>query len=278
MTATGVIDVPRASRPMPPGRQPAAALPPVRPAAAPRPAAARLHVEREQAPVWMRATGAVLLLVGTLSAGIVLGWPGSAPEVALVLPALLAMVVGPLVWSARTGVDVTPDAIVLRFRPLPSVTVRRDRIADVRLVDADVRTYGGIGLRVGRGWRAALLTPGPGIAVTDVRGRTWFVRTAHPEDALRALATDDPRHGQPRPGQPSPRTTPTRSGLIHGTGDSGQHRTGHPRIRRPMIEVRAPWHRCRHIAVDTPSPVSCRSSTSSRISRRERGVRQEPLT
>lgn len=192
MTATGVIDVTRASRPMPRVRQPAAAPSPDHPALPLHAAAVHLHEEREHAPAWMRATGAVLLLLGTVSAAIVLGWPGPAPEVALVLPALLAMVAGSLVWSAQTGVDVTRDAVVLRFRPLPSVTIRRDRIADVRLVDADVRTYGGVGLRVGRGWRAALLTPGLGIAVTDVRGRTWFVRTAHPEDAVRALAVERP--------------------------------------------------------------------------------------
>lgn len=192
MTATGVIDVTRASRPMPRVRQSAAEPSSDHPAPPLRAAAVHLHVEREHAPAWMRATGVGLVLLGTVSAGIVLGWPGAAPEVALVLPALLAMVAGSLVWSAQTGVDVTRDAVVLRFRPLPSVTIRRDRIADVRLVDADVRTYGGVGLRVGRGWRAALLTPGLGIAVTDVRGRTWFVRTAHPEDAVRALALERP--------------------------------------------------------------------------------------
>ncbi|WP_156364307.1 hypothetical protein [Curtobacterium sp. Leaf261] len=143
----------------------------------------------------MRVTGAVLIVLGTVFTGIVLGWPGSAPEVALVLPALLAMAIGALVWSARSGFDITADAVVLRFRPLPPITIPRERIADVRLVDADVGTYGGVGLRVGRGWRAAMLTPGLGIAVTDVRGRTWFVRTAHPERAFRALTHRSGRAG-----------------------------------------------------------------------------------
>jgi hypothetical protein len=183
MTVTDTIDVRRASRPS------AARRPPVNAPARAR-AVTPLHTEREAAPPWMRTTGAGLSLAGAVFVGVVLAWPGSAPEVALVIPALLAVLVGVLVAIAQTGLDVTADAVVLRFRPLPPVTLRRDRIADVRLVEAAADTFGGLGLRAGRGWRAALLTPGVGIAVTDHFGRSWFVRTGRPDDAMRALGGD----------------------------------------------------------------------------------------
>jgi hypothetical protein len=177
MTASGTIDLRRASSP---STDPTAD--------APDATRGPLHAERERAPRWMRVTGVVLLVAGVVLAGVVVGWPGSAPEVALVLPALLAVVVGQLLIVAQSGFDVTGDSIVLRFRPLPPVRIRRRQIAEVRLVEANVQTYGGVGLRIGRRSRALLLTPGLGIEITDARGRTWFVRTARPELAFRALA------------------------------------------------------------------------------------------
>lgn len=188
MTATGTLELPRASRPrIRPLARPLADVPAIR--------RGSRHSERERAPMWMRVTGASLFVAGVVFAGIVVAWPGSAPEIALVVPALLAVVLGPLLMLARSGFDVTEEAIVLRFRPLPPVRIRRRRIADVRLVEADVRTYGGLGLRIGRRSRAILLTPGLGLEIADTRGRTWFVRTASPEDAFRAFAAEERRTG-----------------------------------------------------------------------------------
>ncbi|PZF57352.1 hypothetical protein DEJ23_07650 [Curtobacterium sp. MCSS17_008] len=142
----------------------------------------------ERAPVWMRVTGAVLLLGGGALTAAVLGWPGDAPEVALLVPGLVALVAGALLLLARTGIAVTDTDVVLHFRPLPVRRIPRRRIADVAVVEADATTYGGVGLRLRRGVRALILTPGPGVRITDDRGRVTFVRAEHPEQVLHALA------------------------------------------------------------------------------------------
>lgn len=143
--------------------------------------------DHEHAPTWMRAIGAVLLLGGLGLTAAVLGWPGDAPETALIVPALVAVAAGFLLLVARSGFTVTESHVVLHFRPLPARRIARRRITDVRLVDADASTYGGVGLRLGRGVRALILTPGLGIEFTDERGRVTFVRTRRPEAAFRAL-------------------------------------------------------------------------------------------
>lgn len=154
-----------------------------------------VHTDREPAPAWMRATGAVLFVAGAALTAAVLGWPGEAPESALVLPGVLGVVVGLLLLLARSGCTVTADHVVLHFRPLPPRRIPRRRIADVRLVEADAATYGGVGLRFRRGVRALILTPGPGIEFTDDRGRRTFVRSRRPEGVLRALAGPQGRSG-----------------------------------------------------------------------------------
>jgi hypothetical protein len=146
------------------------------------------HADREAAPLWMRAIGAALLGAGTALSAAVLAWPGDAPEVALLVPGVLAVGVGLLLLLARAGFTVTERHVTLHFRPLPPRRIARSRIIEARLVEADATTFGGIGLRIGRGVRALLLTPGLGIELTDDRGRTTFVRTRRPEDAFRALA------------------------------------------------------------------------------------------
>jgi hypothetical protein len=147
-----------------------------------------LHSDRESAPVWMRVLGAALLTAGAVLTGAVLGWPGDAPEVALLVPGVVGVVAGVLLLVARSGFTVDDTDVVLHFRPLPARRIARRRIVDARLVEADARTYGGIGLRIRRGRRALLLSPGLGIEFTDDRGRVTFVRTRRPEDAFRALA------------------------------------------------------------------------------------------
>lgn len=146
------------------------------------------HADRETAPTWMRVVGTALLLGGAGLSAAVLGWPGDAPEVALLVPALLAVALGSLLLLARAGFTVTERHVTLHFRPLPPRRIPRRRITDVRLVEADAATYGGVGLRIRRGVRALILTPGLGIELTDDRGRVTFVRTRRPEDAFRALA------------------------------------------------------------------------------------------
>ncbi|MBF4608053.1 hypothetical protein [Curtobacterium sp. VKM Ac-1393] len=146
------------------------------------------HADHETAPVWMRVVGAVLLAGGLGLAAAVTAWPGDAPEIALIVPALVALVAGLLLLLARAGFTVTDTHVVLHFRPLPPRRIARRRIVDARLVEADARTYGGVGLRIGRGVRALILTPGLGIELADDRGRVTFVRTSRPEDAFRALA------------------------------------------------------------------------------------------
>jgi hypothetical protein len=146
------------------------------------------HADRETAPTWMRVVGTALLLGGAGLSAAVLGWPGDAPEVALLVPALLAVALGSLLLLARAGFTVTERHVTLHFRPLPPRRIPRRRITDVRLVEADAATYGGVGLRIRRGERALILTPGLGIELTDDRGRVTFVRTRRPEDAFRALA------------------------------------------------------------------------------------------
>ncbi|ROP72412.1 hypothetical protein [Curtobacterium sp. PhB115] len=153
------------------------------------------HADVERAPRWMRVLGGVLLAGGLALAAAVLGWPGDAPETALIVPALVAVVAGVLLLSARAGFAVSETHVTLHFRPLPPRRIARRRIADVRLVEADASTYGGVGLRLGRGVRALILTPGLGIEFTDDRGRVTFVRTRRPEDAFRALAGQQRRPG-----------------------------------------------------------------------------------
>lgn len=157
-------------------------------AAHPSRAALPFHADRETAPTWMRVVGTTLLLGGAGLSAAVLGWPGDAPEVALLVPALLAVALGSLLLLARAGFTVTERHVTLHFRPLPPRRIPRRRITDVRLVEADAATYGGVGLRIRRGERALILTPGLGIELTDDRGRVTFVRTRRPEDAFRALA------------------------------------------------------------------------------------------
>ncbi|MCS0647246.1 hypothetical protein [Curtobacterium flaccumfaciens] len=157
-------------------------------AAHPSRAALPFHADRETAPAWMRVVGTALLLGGGGLSAAVLGWPGDAPEVALLVPALLAVALGSLLLLARAGFTVTERHVTLHFRPLPPRRIPRRRITDVRLVEADAATYGGVGLRIRRGERALILTPGLGIELTDDRGRVTFVRTRRPEDAFRALA------------------------------------------------------------------------------------------
>lgn len=149
--------------------------------------AATLSTDHDGAPTWMRAVGGVLLVAGLALVAAVLGWPGEAPEVALIVPGSVGVAAGFLLLLARTGVTVTDTHVVLHFRPLPARRIARRRIVDVRLAEADASTYGGIGLRLGRGVRALVLTPGRGIEITDDRGRVTFVRTRRPEAALRAL-------------------------------------------------------------------------------------------
>ncbi|MGN8049323.1 hypothetical protein ACTJKO_06495 [Curtobacterium sp. 22159] len=146
-----------------------------------------LHADGEHAPGWMRVVGAVLLVGGLGLTAAVLGWPGNGPEAALLVPGLVGVAVGVLLLVARTGFTVTDTHVVLHFRPLPPRRIARRCIAAVRLVEADASTYGGIGLRVGHGVRALILTPGLGIEFTDDRGRVTFVRTRQPEEAFRAL-------------------------------------------------------------------------------------------
>jgi hypothetical protein len=146
------------------------------------------HADHENAPVWMRAVGAVLLAAGAGLTGAVLAWPGSAPETALIVPGVVGVVVGLLLLVARSGMTITADQVVLHFRPLPSRRIARRRIVDARLVEADAASFGGLGLRLGRRRRALLMSPGLGIEFTDDRGRVTFVRTRRPEDAFRALA------------------------------------------------------------------------------------------
>ncbi|WP_182064375.1 hypothetical protein [Curtobacterium sp. ME12] len=157
-------------------------------AAHPSRAALPFHADRETAPTWMRVVGTTLLLGGAGLSAAVLGWPGDAPEIALLVPALLAVALGSLLLLARAGFTVTERHVTLHFRPLPPRRIPRRRITDVRLVEADAATYGGVGLRIRRGERALILTPGLGIELTDDRGRVTFVRTRRPEDAFRALA------------------------------------------------------------------------------------------
>ncbi|MGN6406700.1 MAG: hypothetical protein ACTHMH_00020, partial [Curtobacterium sp.] len=107
-----------------------------RPAVATRASRPATHTEREHAPTWMRAVGAVLLVGGLGLTAAVLGWPGDAPEAALLVPALVAVAVGFLLLVARSGWAVTDTHVVLHFRPLPVRRIARDRIADVRLVEA----------------------------------------------------------------------------------------------------------------------------------------------
>jgi len=145
-------------------------------------------VDGETAPTWMRLLGATLLLAGGVLTAAVLGWPGDAPEVALLVPGVVALVVGALLLLARTRIAVTETDVVLGFRPLPARRIARRRIAEVTVVEADARTYGGIGLRRHRGVRALLLTPGRGVRITDDGGHVTFVRAEHPEQLLLALA------------------------------------------------------------------------------------------
>ncbi|PZE87209.1 hypothetical protein [Curtobacterium sp. MCBD17_032] len=145
--------------------------------------------DRQTAPVWMRVVGGVVLAAGLALTAAVLAWPGDAPESALVVPGLVAVAVGALALAARAGFTVTEDAVVLHFRPLPPRRIARRRIARVRVTEADATTYGGVGLRLGRRRRALVLTPGPGLEITDDAGRTTFVRSDRPCDAVRALDT-----------------------------------------------------------------------------------------
>lgn len=152
-----------------------------------RPTSAPTQTDHDPAPTWMRAVGGVLLVGGLALVAAVLGWPGEAPEAALVVPGLVGVAVGFLLLLARTGFTVTDTHVVLHFRPLPARRIARRRIVDVRLAEADASTYGGIGLRLGRGVRALILTPGRGIEITDDRGRVTFVRVRRAEKALGAL-------------------------------------------------------------------------------------------
>jgi len=171
-----------------PTRRPDRAVTAVRRPARPHRASRAVADDGERAPVWMRVLGAVLLLGGGALTAAVLGWPGDAPEVALLVPGVVALVAGALLLLARTRIAVTDTDVVLRFRPLPARRIARRHITDVAVVEADAATYGGVGLRLGHGVRALILTPGRGVRITDDRGRVTFVRAEDPEQVVLALA------------------------------------------------------------------------------------------
>jgi len=143
--------------------------------------------DAETAPTWMRAVGGVVLTAGLALSAAVLAWPGDAPEVALIVTGAVAVVVGLLLLVARAGLTVTDTDVVLHFRPLPSRRIARRTITRARVVEADARTYGGVGLRLARRRRALILTPGAGVEFTDDRGRVTFVRTRCATAAIRVV-------------------------------------------------------------------------------------------
>lgn len=146
-----------------------------------------LLADAETAPAWMRALGGVVLTAGLALSAAVLAWPGDAPEVALIVTGAVAVVVGLLLVVARAGFTVTETDVVLHFRPLPPRRLARRAIARARVVEADARTYGGVGLRIARRRRALILTPGAGVEFTDDRGRVTFVRTRCATAAIRVI-------------------------------------------------------------------------------------------
>ncbi|WP_066517684.1 hypothetical protein [Curtobacterium ammoniigenes] len=143
--------------------------------------------ERETVPAWMRAIGALLILAGALLTAAIVAWPRSAPEVSLLLPALAAVVCGVVLVTARTGLTVHADAVVVHIRPFPSRRIALDRIVTARVADS-----AGLGAPHLGPWgpgshRVLMLSDGAGLHLFDDRGRSVFVRVAHPEDAIRAL-------------------------------------------------------------------------------------------
>lgn len=159
-----------------------------------------LLADTESAPAWMRAVGGVVLTAGLALSAAVLAWPGDAPEVGLVVPGTVAVVVGLLLVVARAGLTVTETDVVLHFRPLPPRRLARRAIARARVVEADAGTYGGVGLRLARRRRALILTPGTGVELTDDRGRVTFVRTRCATAAIRVITgRPTPRTGRPEP-------------------------------------------------------------------------------
>lgn len=157
-----------------------------------------LLADTESAPAWMRAVGGGVLTAGLALSAAVLAWPGDAPEVGLIVPGAVAVVVGVLLVVARAGLTVTETDVVLHFRPLPPRRLARRAIARVRVVEADGGTYGGVGLRLARRRRALILTPGAGVELTDDRGRVTFVRTRCATAAIRVITgREASRTGRP---------------------------------------------------------------------------------
>lgn len=143
--------------------------------------------EGESVPAALRWFGLMLAVAGLALTAAIVAWPDSAPEVALIIPALAAIACGALLATARTGLTVRSDALVLRFRPFPSRRIQLPSIVSVRVVDCAEGGRVHLAPSGRREHRHLMLSTGSGVEITDDRGRTTFVRVTHPEDAVRAL-------------------------------------------------------------------------------------------
>ena len=202
------------------------------------------HADREAAPLWMRAVGAALLGAGTALSAAVLAWPGDAPEVALLVPGLVAVTVGLLLLLARAGFTVTERHVTLHFRPLPPRRIhaagspgtsgrgRRDHLRRHRPADRPrgARAPADTGSR-----HRAHRRPGPDHVRPDASsgGRVPCAgRSDRSAGRLGARRARTPRlsgWSSPEPRRDGDRGNAGAGDvlvLIHGPGDLGQARTG----------------------------------------------------
>lgn len=114
---------------------------------------------------------------------------------AWILWAIGGLGVPALVLLLRLRVEVTDEAVRIRFRPFLRREVRLDQITRVEAVTyRPIHGYGGWGLRLGRGGRIAYSVRGDQGVELEVRdGRSVLIGSAHPEalrDAIEAAAAD----------------------------------------------------------------------------------------
>lgn len=114
---------------------------------------------------------------------------------AWILWAIGGLVVPALLLLLRLRVEVTDEAVRVRFRPFLRREVRLDEITRVEAVTyRPIHGYGGWGLRLGRGGRIAYSVRGDQGVEIDVRdGRSVLIGSSRPEalrDAIEAAAAD----------------------------------------------------------------------------------------
>lgn len=155
------------------------------------PDAPRLDLPASHTAVWSGRTPVAKVLpviaAGTALLGIVLGLFASWSVTVIIFPVVL-LVVGSMLYTVTAG----PGGIRVSgaLFGYPRVTVPLREIASVEAGEVSAWSFGGWGIRIGRGGESAVITrSGPALIVTRTDGAVLRVSLDEPQEAAAALST-----------------------------------------------------------------------------------------